>query len=251
VYVKIFGSILDSSVWDESAETRLVWITMLLMADEHGFVRGTPASLARRAVVGREQAEDALRVLEAPDPRSHTTDHEGRRIEAADGGWVVLNYAKYREYRTRKQVKDAEKKRRQRQGGGTCPPCPPLSPPIASASASESFVVVVNEVSQKLTPEARRVYEARPANEAMDAVLAECAKSRGWGDVSRTLVEMAAADARWSPAAVRGFLRKLPVTASRGNLPVQRWCAKCDGPEMREGPNGRLIAHHLEGCPNA
>lgn len=142
MYVKIFASILDSSVWDESPETRLVWITMLLMADEHGFVRGTPHSIARRAVVSPDGAARALAVLEAPDLRSHTIEHDGRRIESVDGGWLVLNYAKYREMRTRKQVKEAEKKRRQRarvaSDEGTSPVRPPLSPPNASASASAS-----------------------------------------------------------------------------------------------------------------
>jgi hypothetical protein len=39
----------------------------------------------------------ALAKLEGPDPYSRTQDYEGRRIEKADGGWIVLNHGKYRD----------------------------------------------------------------------------------------------------------------------------------------------------------
>jgi hypothetical protein len=39
----------------------------------------------------------ALSILLAPDPDSRTKDHDGRRIEAIEGGWLILNYLKYRE----------------------------------------------------------------------------------------------------------------------------------------------------------
>ena len=41
-FVKLHGSILDSSVWGESKATRLVWITMLAMADGEGTVDRGP-----------------------------------------------------------------------------------------------------------------------------------------------------------------------------------------------------------------
>jgi hypothetical protein len=48
------------------------------------------------ANVTAEQAEDAIRVLESPDPNSRSPDWEGRRIERVDGGYKLLNYFKYR-----------------------------------------------------------------------------------------------------------------------------------------------------------
>lgn len=255
MYVKLFASILDSSVWDESAETRLVWITMLVMADENGFVRGTITSLSRRAVVSVEQAERAVRTLEAPDPRSHTTDHEGRRIEPVDGGWVVLNYGKYREYRTRKQVKEADKKRRQREreriSGGTSPACPDVSPPYASAPASGSSVVS-SSVAEKLNADGVMAYRQYPANAAMDKVLEQEAAKRTWGEVSQCLVEMAAAQAQYTPHVVRSFLAKIPrpssVNPALPGAAQSRWCQHCDGPVMRENEAGRLTPHHTEDC---
>jgi hypothetical protein len=51
--------------------------------------------------------------LLSPDPDSRTEDYEGRRIEVVDGGWRLINHAKYRakmseaerlEYKRRKQA---------------------------------------------------------------------------------------------------------------------------------------------------
>lgn len=33
-FVKIYSTILDSSVWGESKDTRLLWVTMLLSSDQ-------------------------------------------------------------------------------------------------------------------------------------------------------------------------------------------------------------------------
>lgn len=114
MYAKIFGSILDSSVWEEAASTRIVWITMLVMADENGFVKGVEAGLANRARVSRVDCRQALEILTAPDIESQDQDFGGRRIEKVEGGWLVLNYRKYRELRTREQQKKAERQKRWR-----------------------------------------------------------------------------------------------------------------------------------------
>lgn len=95
-YTKLFSSILDSSVWMESDQTRLVWITLLAMADQHGELQASVPGLARRAGVSLDAATDAIGRLSSPDPHSRTPDHEGRRIARIDGGWEILNHAKYR-----------------------------------------------------------------------------------------------------------------------------------------------------------
>lgn len=95
-YTKLFHSILDSSVWQESHQTRIVWVTMLAMADQHGEVQAAIPGLAKRAGVTIQEAEAAIATLSAPDAYSRTPDHEGRRIAKIDGGWEILNHAKYR-----------------------------------------------------------------------------------------------------------------------------------------------------------
>lgn len=130
-YTKLFQKILDSTVWGENDRTRIVWITMLAMADSEGCVIASLPGLARRAVVPLDDAALAVQKFLAPDPHSTTPDHEGRRIEAIDGGWRLLNHAKYKammtlehrreynrlkqqEYRQRGRGLDKEKTLRQR-----------------------------------------------------------------------------------------------------------------------------------------
>lgn len=113
-FVKVYSSILASSVWGESLSTRVVWITMLAMSDQDGMVRASSDGIARYANVPVKSAEGALAVLEAPDPRSKSADFDGRRIERVDGGYLILNYLRYREFQTDKQKADAERQRRHR-----------------------------------------------------------------------------------------------------------------------------------------
>jgi hypothetical protein len=96
-YTKLFSSIITSTVWREPAHVKLVWITMLALSDRFGLVEASVPGLADMARVKREECEDALRVLSSPDPDSRTKDNDGRRIVEADGGWRLLNHAKYRE----------------------------------------------------------------------------------------------------------------------------------------------------------
>jgi hypothetical protein len=98
LYSKLFSSILDSSVWLEDDATRIVWITLLASKDVDGFCHfASVRNLARRAAVSDEAAEIAVQKLEAPDPDSADPEHDGRRIERTQGGWIVLNAKKYDE----------------------------------------------------------------------------------------------------------------------------------------------------------
>lgn len=119
-YTKLFGSIVASTIWREEKETKIVWITMLAMADRWGDVQASIPGLADLARVSVAEARKAIVVLSSPDPDSRTEDNEGRRIEAIDGGWRLINYEKYRakmsaedrrEYLREKQREHRAKKR--------------------------------------------------------------------------------------------------------------------------------------------
>jgi hypothetical protein len=117
-FTKLFSSITESTVWYEPDSTRLVWITMLAMSDRQGRVWASVPGLAGRARVSLESAREALKCFLSPDPDSRTKEYEGRRIEEIDGGWRLLNHAKYRELRdeeARKQYqREWVKERRQK-----------------------------------------------------------------------------------------------------------------------------------------
>lgn len=98
--------------------TRIVWITMLALADRDGHVRSSESGLARLANVTAEDCHHALERFLAPEiERGGTPDYEGRRIEEVLGGWLILNYAKYRDLTDaetrREQWRTSQRKRRQ------------------------------------------------------------------------------------------------------------------------------------------
>lgn len=95
-YTKLFHSILASSVWSEDDQTRIVWITLLAMADQHGEIQASIPGVARLAGVSLQATEAAIAKFLGPDPYSRTPDNEGRRLLPMTGGWVVSNHAKYR-----------------------------------------------------------------------------------------------------------------------------------------------------------
>jgi hypothetical protein len=96
-YTKLFGSIVASTIWREAKETKIVWITMLALADQYGIVSASIPGLADLSKVTIEECEASLAKLMSPDPYSRSKENEGRRIEEVDGGWRILNYVKYRQ----------------------------------------------------------------------------------------------------------------------------------------------------------
>jgi hypothetical protein len=89
-----------------------MWITMLAMADRQGRVFGSIPGLANRARVTVEEAEKAIERFKSPDKysRTYTEECEGRRIEDIDGGWRLLNHAKYRALQDDETLKEAKRK---------------------------------------------------------------------------------------------------------------------------------------------
>lgn len=109
-FTKLFSTITESTVWCEPDRTRLVWICMLAMADAQGRVWGSIPGLANRARVPVEDCRTAIDCFLQPDIDSRTKDFEGRRIEAIDGGWRLLNYLKYRERRDKESARERKRK---------------------------------------------------------------------------------------------------------------------------------------------
>lgn len=114
-FVKLWASILDSSVWREPEAHRIVWIAMLAMADKNGFVGASVDGLARRANVSEEQAESALASFLAPDPRSRNQEHEGRRIQVVPRGWHIFNHGYFRGLQDREMLREYERARKAEQ----------------------------------------------------------------------------------------------------------------------------------------
>lgn len=118
-FVKLFQSILGSSIWAADDASLRVWIALLVLKDRHHVVRISVVGLANIARVSVEQCKQALEKFRAPDPDSTSKEFEGRKIEdLPEGGWLILNGQKYADmlsYEERKEYwrqKQAEYRKR-------------------------------------------------------------------------------------------------------------------------------------------
>lgn len=151
-FVKIYSSILRSSIWQEPASTKIVWITLLALADGEGVVESSVPGLAAHAGVTLEECELALGCLLAPDKYSGSKVDEGRRVREVRGGWVIINHGYYREFRTPKQVRDANRIAGRRAAARVTEQPQPIQPEGDMSPASPT----VRDVAPEAEAEAER-----------------------------------------------------------------------------------------------
>ena len=113
-YCKLHAKIVLSSIWSEPAPVRLLWITMLAVADADGNVEGSVCGLAHLARISPDECSEALERLKGPDPHSSDGTAGERITEVAEGVWHIVNHGKYRERQTRRQALDAARKKKAR-----------------------------------------------------------------------------------------------------------------------------------------
>lgn len=97
-FTKLNQGIVHSSVWSYASDTRVLWVTILALCNSEGFVPSSRSGLLRAANIPEDKFEIGLSTLESPDSDSRSSEYDGRRIEKCEGGWMVLNYKKYREF---------------------------------------------------------------------------------------------------------------------------------------------------------
>lgn len=155
-FVKLDAGILTSTLWGD-LEGREVFITALLMAMPYeleypvealavrtleplgftvpvgwyGFVAAAGVGIVHASRLDAELGLVALERLGAPDPESRTPDFEGRRLVRVDGGYIVLNYMKYRD--KDHTAKDRMKRFRARKKAEA--KAPPVAPALRQALA--------------------------------------------------------------------------------------------------------------------
>jgi len=118
--VKLFSNILTSTVWAEDAGTFRLWVALLALADANGMVDATIPGLAVLCRLTVSEVEAAMLKFMGPDKHSRSQEFEGRRVQKIAGqpGFLLLNYAKYREERNlerrREQTREAVRRHRQR-----------------------------------------------------------------------------------------------------------------------------------------
>lgn len=145
-FVKLDCGILDSTLW-VNRDCREVFITALLMAEPqeflepvkqievdtlgftgwaapagwYGFVPAAGIGIVRRAGIEQEAGLVALRRLSSPETESRNPEHEGRRLIRMNGGYIILNYMRYRDrdYTGAERSKRYRERIKQRSNGTT------------------------------------------------------------------------------------------------------------------------------------
>ena len=120
-FTPIFSKIVDSSIWEETYQVRVLWTTILALKDSDHVVRYNAYRLARRANMTEQEVIDALEVLLKPDTRRlEEQPYDGRRLEKVEDGYLVLNGHVYEQmmrdvsrkvYKARKEREYRERKR--------------------------------------------------------------------------------------------------------------------------------------------
>lgn len=115
-YTLLLCSILDSSVWREDSDVCKVWVTLLAMADEEGYIGASVGGVAHRAHLPRDVTEAAITKFMGPDPDSRCPDLDGARLVKVERGWKLANYSKLRAIiaEERERQRKAEWARQQR-----------------------------------------------------------------------------------------------------------------------------------------
>ncbi len=115
-FTKLDSGIVFSSVWGPSHDTVRVWIALLALCDARGVVRSSVPAMARLCFIEVPRLTEILNEFQSPDPYSRIKEHGGRKIKEIDGGWIVLNYGRYRKNMLqRKPLSNAERQKRFRE----------------------------------------------------------------------------------------------------------------------------------------
>ena len=248
-YTKLFSSIVMSSIWDEPDQTRIVWCTLLALADQHGHVDGTIKSLALVARVPVDACERAVQALLSPDKDDRSGVDDGRRMRPEQGGWTLTNYATYRQRMSREDRQERDKLRKRNARASAARPqmsdsVRDVSQAEAEAeqkqkqktgksvsSALESAEPVVLTFRTSGTPPTWGLTEAqiaawRPLYASLD-VDRECGKALAWLEASRRLKT-----ARGMPRFLVGWLNRAadraggPASAGSVRSSLPAWVAK-------------------------
>lgn len=149
-YTKLFSSIVTSTVWREGKETKIMWVTMLALADKDGVVEGSIPGLADMARLTVAEARTAIEILSAPDPDSRSKEAEGKRLVPIDGGWLLVNHAKYRDLMSVEERREYLRKKQAE----------------FRAKAKTGLSTVVNNCSDQSTPSTHSAAAAEATPEA-------------------------------------------------------------------------------------
>jgi uncharacterized phage protein (TIGR02220 family) len=198
-WTPLWSKVVDSSIWMEDKNTRILFVTMLAIKDRDHVVRYSAFELSRKANLTEQEVMDALEVLKQPDTRRlEPQEFEGRRIERVKDGWLMLNGEKYRKaiqelYRREyKRTKQAEYREKENGGGG-----------VAVPPSDDRFHPQSREVLHHLNESSKRLFRETDAN--LGAISARLGEAGVTIDGVKKMIERQCA--RWRGTDQEEFLR--------------------------------------------
>jgi hypothetical protein len=100
-FFKVNRRLFESSVWEEDPATRVLWLTLLALAQDpinrshgEGVIIITPGNLLRKAFLPRDEFDRAIQRLTSPDMHSRTNPGEAR-LEILENGYRIPAFAEY------------------------------------------------------------------------------------------------------------------------------------------------------------
>jgi len=118
LYAKIFRQIYASTLVDKW-EALVTFQQILILADADGIVDIPPEAIHRVTGIPLEIIQTGISILEQPDKRSRSPEHDGCRIvrldDHRDWGWFIPTFSKYKYLRDAETVREQNRARKQRQ----------------------------------------------------------------------------------------------------------------------------------------
>jgi hypothetical protein len=213
VFAKIFSQIFDSSISSDYI-VRHTFMDLLVLADREGVVDMTPDAIARRTNVPEEMIIHAINILTSPDPRSRSSEAEGRRLlpidSRRDWGWQIVNYEHYRNLRDEEARRAYFRDKKREQRSKTITPVPEVSalvqdsPTVSTKGDIEAEEEKEQKHSRAKSARGKKTEAAKSRHAEFKAAILAYWKSKNDG------VEMP-----WGPAEGRNlemWLRETPNT---------------------------------------
>lgn len=151
-------------------------------------VAATAPGIARIANISLDATAMALQSFESPDEYSKSQDDGGRRIRRVDGGYLILNYDKYRE-RDNTAYERLKKYREKNKGLRRNQPLSGVSSASVSSSISDMFLSFWKEYPRKVNKKnaEKAFYKINPDKELLEKIMSALAwQKTSWSDIKFT-----------------------------------------------------------------
>jgi hypothetical protein len=193
-FIKLDTQILTSTTWFDR-DVRDVFLTALLMAEPHevlepmpqlevdaltetgfvvqpgwyGFIRAAGIGIIHRSGVDMDEGLVALRTLGNPEPESRSQDHDGRRLARVNGGYIALNYMRFRDFDYTAKERQRRLRKRRKREFEIEPTAPPIDKPIIEDGDVDWWFEMYNDVAvpfglprvKSITDKRRKAAQAR------------------------------------------------------------------------------------------